>query len=475
MTAAQATPPLLINSSNSTLTQIDGRARNATLTVASGETVYAVNVAAESNYFYTVLTGEGEQWRFDFAESSGNLLDHGTDVPAPSTIAPGEYAFFWESFSGDFTIDFVFHLPSFEAGQLLGSTTQIQFQNQNYQFQSLSNQVRTMAGSFSGGGYSMDLVSLTPPPRTADGEYAPIGLVSYEDSTVDQVSYQSGMGSQLGSRSQRTSPLTRGGWGGWMQGYGIGGSADGHLGVSGFDYGGGGTQLGLFRHIDAHTMVGFFGAYGYQNISTDDGSEADVNSGMLGMFLHRNDHEGNYYTLASSASYDDYDTSRIGGITSNFDGVQTGTYLERGWERNLGGLKVQPNVALQYLWVHQDDHVETGGASIDDVDGHSLRSMVGANFYGNRHVHGALGWRWTPNSRASWMHEYLDPATSVTGTQGGSSFATNGLDLGRDWALLGVGLQGDRNAALTLYANYDLQVNDRQRFHTGSGGLVWMR
>ncbi|WP_283434614.1 autotransporter outer membrane beta-barrel domain-containing protein [Neorhodopirellula lusitana] len=470
MTTAQATPPILINSSNFTLTQDDGLVGDATVTVGSGELISAVNVSTESGFFRTQLLADGTDWLNYWHFEGGNLLEHGDG----SSVAPGTYEFNWyNDYNIDFSIEFVFELTSLEAGQLLGSTTQTQFQNQNFQFQSLSNQVRTMAGSFSGGNNAMGLVSLTPPPRTADGEYAPISLVSYEEPSVEQVSYQSGIGSPLGSRGQRTSSLTRSGWGGWMQGYGIGGSADGHQGVSGFDYGGGGTQLGLFRHIDAHTMVGFFGAYGYQNVSTDAGSEANVNSGMLGLFLHRNDHEGNYYTLAGNASYDDYDTSRTGGITGNYDGVQTGTYLERGLTRDLGVLTVQPNVALQYLWVHQDDHVESGGTSIDDVDAHSLRSMVGANFYGNRHVHGPLGWRWTPNSRASWMHEYLDPTTSVTGVQGGSSFATQGLDLGRDWALLGVGLQGDRNAALSLYANYDLQVNDRQRFHTGSGGVVW--
>ncbi|WP_345320927.1 autotransporter outer membrane beta-barrel domain-containing protein [Novipirellula rosea] len=474
VTTAQASPPsLFINSSNTTITQADHYSGDATVTVGAGESISAVNVSTNSHDFHSRMNGEGQNWHWHFDNEVGNLLDFGT----ASTAGPGSYSFDWDDFfgHGDFTINFIFDLPSFEAGQLLGSTSQAQFQNQNYQFQSLSHQVRTMAGSFSGGAGSMDFVALTPPPRTAGGEYTAVSLVSYEEPAIEQTSYQSKFGSQLGSRSYRSSPLTRSGWGGWMQGYGIGGSADGHLGVAGFDYGAAGTQLGLFRSVDAHTMVGFYGTYGYQNVSTDNGSEADVNSGMIGTFLHRNDHDGNYYTLAGNAAYDDYDTSRTGGITGNFDGVQTGTYLERGWTRTLGGVTVQPNVALQYVWVHQDDHVESGGTSIDDVDAHSLRSMVGSNFYGNRHLHGHYGWCWTPNARASWMHEYLDPSTSVTGTQGGSSFATNGLDLGRDWALVGIGLQGNRNAALTLYGNYDLQVNDRSQFHTGSGGVVWTR
>ncbi|WP_083434756.1 autotransporter outer membrane beta-barrel domain-containing protein [Rhodopirellula islandica] len=470
VTTAHAAGPI-ISSSNTRITQADGQFDIVDVNVGAGESISAINVSNAGDELYTRLNGEGEFWSKSWFAESGNLLDHG----GPDTVSPGMYSFLWDDhfgFGGDFTIDFIFALASFEAGQLLGSTSQAQFQNQSYQFQSLSSQVRNMAGTYTSGGGSMGLASLTPPPRTADGEYAPIRLVSYEEPAVDQVSYQTGAARQINNHSL---PLTRGGWGGWMQGYGVGGSADGHAGVSGFDYGGGGTQLGLFRHVDAHTMVGFYGAYGYQNVNTDAGSEANVNSGMVGAFLHRHDHEGNYYTLAGNANYDDYDTSRTGGITGNFDGVQTGTYLERGWNRTLGGVTVQPNVALQYVWVHQDDHVESGGASIDDVDAHSLRSMIGSNFYGSRHFHGPLGWGWTPNARASWMHEFLDPSTSVTGTQSGSSFATNGLDMGRDWALLGVGMQGNRNGALSLYANYDLQANDRNRFHTGTGGIIWTR
>lgn len=469
VTTAQAAPGILVNSSNTKITDANGDHGYADVVVGAGESISAVNVSYSGGYLQTYLFGDGDNWYESWHSSGGNLLEHG----GPDAVSPGTYDFYWDDYdlTGDFTIDFVFALASFEAGQLLGSTSQAQFQNQNYQFQSLSSQVRNMAGTYSGGGSPMDFVALTP-PRSANDDYSPIRLVSYEEPAIEQVSYQTGTARQIGNRS---SSLTQGGWGGWMQGYGVGGSADGHAGASGFDYGGGGTQLGLFRHIDAHTMVGFYGAYGYQNVSTDAGSQANVNSGLFGAFLHRHDHEGNYYILAGNAAYDDYDTSRIGGITGNFDGVQTGAYLERGWNRTVGGVLIQPNVALQYIWVHQDDHVESGGATIDDVDAHSLRSMVGSNFYGSRHFHGPLGGHWMPNARASWLHEFLDPATSVTGTQSGSSFATNGLDLGRDWVLTGVGMQGNLNAALSLYANYDLQANDRNRFHTGSGGVVWTR
>ena len=54
------------------------------------------------------------------------------------------------------------------------------------------------------------------------------------------------------------------------------------------------------------------------------------------------------------------------------------------------------------------------------------------------------GRTWVPELRAVWMHEFLDPTTTLTAIfapVGGSSFATRGLDFGRDWAILGGGTQ----------------------------------
>jgi outer membrane autotransporter protein len=157
--------------------------------------------------------------------------------------------------------------------------------------------------------------------------------------------------------------------------------------------------------------------------------------------------------------------------------MQTGLFLERGWNRHWRGLTIQPNVALQYLWVYQDDYTARGpsASSYDDLNAHSLRSVVGVNLTGRKRCQGLGICRWTPTARVNWMHEYLDTTTSVTGNTGGSSFIANGLDLGRDWAVLGAGLLADRNAAVSLFGNYDLILNERQQFHNFGGGVIWTR
>jgi uncharacterized protein with beta-barrel porin domain len=57
---------------------------------------------------------------------------------------------------------------------------------------------------------------------------------------------------------------------------------------------------------------------------------------------------------------------------------------------------------------------------------------------------------------------------------GGESFAINGLGLGRDWAVLGGGLNCDLGAGWSTYGDYDLMLNDQTTFHIGSGGVQYL-
>jgi uncharacterized protein with beta-barrel porin domain len=75
------------------------------------------------------------------------------------------------------------------------------------------------------------------------------------------------------------------------------------------------------------------------------------------------------------------------------------------------------------------------------------------------------------------MHEFLDTRsgfeTFFSSVGGGPAFSVNGVGLGRDWALLGVGLNSELGSGWSAYADYDLMINDRQTFHIGSGGVQY--
>jgi uncharacterized protein with beta-barrel porin domain len=73
-----------------------------------------------------------------------------------------------------------------------------------------------------------------------------------------------------------------------------------------------------------------------------------------------------------------------------------------------------------------------------------------------------------------WVHEVLDtnsPIVARFAPIGGAAFIAEGLDMGRDWALVGTGLNCNLGRGWSAQANYDAQVNENQAFHVGSGSV----
>jgi outer membrane autotransporter protein len=142
-------------------------------------------------------------------------------------------------------------------------------------------------------------------------------------------------------------------------------------------------------------------------------------------------------------------------------------------------MRFTPMAALQYIYLHQNNFSETGAAALnlaaDEINTHSLRGMLGLQL--SRLIQTSRACT-THRLRATWMHEFLDTDAALLarfGTAGAPAMSIRGLNLGRDWAVLGYGVESKRNRFLSLFAGYDIQLNDRQTFHVGSGGaqLRW--
>ncbi|EMB19011.1 outer membrane autotransporter barrel domain protein [Rhodopirellula europaea 6C] len=173
--------------------------------------------------------------------------------------------------------------------------------------------------------------------------------------------------------------------------------------------------------------------------------------------------------------YNDHDTHRQD-AEGDFDGGQAGLFLERGWNRLWKRSIVQPAVSLQYLFIGQEDYQEMGSAGVyvDDFSIHSLRSRVGIGVTPDRLWTLREHWTIVPTVRLDWMHEYLDTNAVISGVSDGTAFASQASDFGRDWALVHTGFRGNRGRHWSVYAGYDLQLNDRQDMHVVSGSMVYL-
>ncbi len=272
----------------------------------------------------------------------------------------------------------------------------------------------------------------------------------------------------------------------WVTGYGMGGSADGDGNADGFSYGLGGTQFAIEKAIAENWAAGFWGNTAWGQLSGDTLAQStELESYHFGGYLVGFD-GCDYWIALGGGGYNHTASSRnigvgaVGGVAqANVDGGQATAYLERGRSFCHAGWTTQPYAALQYVYIGQEGFTENGAGpanlTVDAMDSHSMRSIVGGRI--STDIARTCCRTLTPELRAAWVHEFLDTnqafTASLPGVGGG--FAVQGVDLGRDWALLGTGLNLQMGASTRLFGGYDLQVNDYQAMHIGSGGVeyVW--
>lgn len=363
------------------------------------------------------------------------------------------------------------------SGSVFGSSSQVSVNGTTQMLGTLGQRFRSSmnpgsgsAGS-TGGGFAMSS------PIGSSAPASPIALVSYQqpDTSCDAYVF--------------ISPRKVYQWRGWSMGYGLGGQADSDGNASGINYGLGGVTMGIDRFLNDSTRVGFFGGYVGSSVSVDGMAQStQVNSGNFGSLLTYT--SGAHYSMAMGGfQFDAYDSERtiqIGGLSrvaeGESDGWQSFAYGEHGLNLALGnGRTLQPFAGLQYVYARQNAFSETGagamGLDVAGIDTHSLRSFLGSRLLMDSSI-GRYGMTMTPEIRGSWMHEFLD-TTSVVNAQfagvGGAGFTANGLNLGRDWAILGTGLNFSKNDRFEIGVHYDAQFNDRQVLHIGSGviGYRW--
>ncbi|MEP1643048.1 autotransporter domain-containing protein [Rhodopirellula bahusiensis] len=368
------------------------------------------------------------------------------------------------------------------SGEVYGSQSQVVIQGTNQLIGTVGGQLRS--GMFGGGSGSSGLggsgfANATRSTRpSVTGPSSDIALVSYVDASSTQTPCDALIAPTCHAAYH---------WKGWMTGYGLGGSAESDGNAAGIHYGLGGTTFGIERDLGDNARLGFFGGYVGSSVSADSMDQTvRANGGNFGSYLTHS--AGNHYGIAMGGlQFDGYESDRtiqVGALTrtasGESDGWQGFAYGERGLNLNLSRSRVlQPFAGLQYVYARQNAFTETGAGAMNlamsGVDTHSLRSNLGTRLQWQSWM-SRRGWAITPEIRGSWMHEFLD-TTSIVNAQfagvGGAGFTANGLDLGRDWAILGGGFEARPSDRWELRADYNTQFNENQVLHIGSGTLAY--
>jgi len=132
---------------------------------------------------------------------------------------------------------------------------------------------------------------------------------------------------------------------------------------------------------------------------------------------------------------------------------------------------------VQYTGLHEEAYDESGAAAlnqnIDARDSHSLQTAVGMRFLYPIKLPDEKT-TLVPEFRAKWLHEFMnDRDVSARFTGGGATYTVDGNSVEDDSVLLGGRLSAYLNENLSLYADYELQLQGSggQTGHTVSAGV----
>ena len=243
----------------------------------------------------------------------------------------------------------------------------------------------------------------------------------------------------------------------------------------GYSFATGGVTVGVDYRLTDHLVLGT--AFGYANTSTD------LN---LGGRIRSNDGEGSIYGTyydhgffvngVVGAGYNSIDTRRatVGGIArGDTTSTDFNALLGIGYDYHIGRLTVGPIASLRYGRIGLDGFTETGALGalrIGSQRENSLQSEVGlqasyATMLGRIPI--------TPFVRAQWEHELLTSTPSIDASfTAESPFSVQGPHIGRDGALVEVGISAQLTPRVGIFTYYTGELG-RENYNVQSitGGL----
>ena len=269
----------------------------------------------------------------------------------------------------------------------------------------------------------------------------------------------------------------------WATAYGVGAQIASDGNASGLNYSTGGTAFGLEKVVNSEMLLGAVGGYSQTFVLLDDRSDrGTIDSAQAGLYLYH-DSGPSYLTGIAIYGHNSYKMRRqiaFGNLArrarSDYDGNEFAFYVETGRNYDFRYAFVQPYAALQYIQLHQDGFTESGADSVDlsigGIGADSFRGLLGTRIL--KDIATRNGHQIALEGRALWRHEFLDEARIVDAAfagQPGGAFVINGVNVDRDAAILGGGLNFCLCSGAELYVNYDLLVSQNYTAHAGTGGL----
>jgi outer membrane autotransporter protein len=245
----------------------------------------------------------------------------------------------------------------------------------------------------------------------------------------------------------------------WLQGFGSEADQDRIDDVEGFNADTAGVAMGYDRDL-GQWRVGTAFASGETDVDNDryagDSIEIESNQFIVYGGYWQNQWFANATASIASLDYDFKRDNLIAGegrIKSDTDGDLYGVSVGSGYQYNVNGVLLTPQLALRYAGLNVDKFNEHGGLDLrvtyDDVD--TFASELGVSASAS---YVAGNWQLSPIAHIAWIHEYLGDNERAHASYGGQSYTQEGFEPDSDLASLGLGVEAINGQGLSIGLDY---------------------
>ncbi len=253
----------------------------------------------------------------------------------------------------------------------------------------------------------------------------------------------------------------------WVQGLFNHSKLDDTSKAYGFDSDSSGIAMGVEKYINDDVKIGL----GYAYTDTDiDGFMRSTDVDTHTAFVYGEYKPSNWYVNGiMSYGWSDYSESKnvTGvGINSDYDVETFGLQAMVGYDMQVNGLGLTPEVGLRYVHISQDGYTDSADQKVSSSDSDILTGVIGAKVSKNFALENGMNIK--PEARVAATYDLTnDDVNSVVTLANGSAYVVEGDALDRFGMEFGAGVTAEVNDNVEFALGYEGKFREDYQDHTG--------
>ena len=259
----------------------------------------------------------------------------------------------------------------------------------------------------------------------------------------------------------------------WVQGLFNHSKLDDTSKAYGFDADSSGVAMGAEKYINDDVKVGL----GYAYTNTDiDGFMRSTDVDTHTAFVYGEYKPSNWYVNGiMSYGWSDYEESKnvAGvGVKADYDAETFGLQAMTGYDMQVKGLGLTPEVGLRYVHISQDGYTDSADQKVSSSDSDILTGVIGAKVSKTWTLENGMNIK--PEARIAATYDLMnDDVNSVVTLANGSAYMVDGDALDRFGMEFGAGVTAEINDNVEFSLGYEGKFREDYQDHTGLVNLKY--